>query len=107
MFRMIRNLISLVFTVIFIGMIIYFFKFSIKDNSFCISLRHKEHQVELKNATKKLKKSLENEKKDLGKKIVNSIIDTGDENGTDNKERKSKKEKEGDITIEQIIKNHE
>jgi len=104
MFGMIKGMISFVFTIIVIGVILYVFKFTIKDNAFCISFRHKEHQTQLENATENLKTTINKEKKKLGKQIVNSIMDTADET-TDNAKKNIKKTKDDDeITIEQIIK---
>ena len=107
MFRMIKGFISFIFTIIVIAVILYVFKFNIKNDSLCISFRHKEHQTQLEKATKNLKKSVNDEKNKLGNKIVHSIMGTTDKIKNNSKKNLKKNKEDDEITIEKIIRKNE
>ncbi len=89
MFRLIRWIFSTITTIIVIGVIIYFFRFQIRGDALCISLRHREHKQKLYQLEEKVKREMEESKQKIKKKLKHDIIkevappekNNGDSNG--------------------------
>ena len=100
MFRLIRWLFSTIFTIIVIGLVLYFFKFSIRGDALCISLRHSEHKRVIKQIEHKVKKDVEESKKHLTEHVKDALI-KGNEKKDEGKKNGSDEER-----LKEIIKDH-
>ncbi len=101
MFRLIKWIFSTITTIIVIGVIIYFFKFQIRGDSLCISLRHKAHKAKLEQIEQKLKNEVKESKQHLQEKLKKEII-----KGIDNKPQKKKEEQNGQQQLNEFLKKH-
>ena len=101
MFRLIRWIFSTITTIIVIGVILYFFKFQIRGDALCISLRHKEHKQQIKQIEQKVKEEVKENKEKLKNKIKQEII-----KGIEGAPEKKNEEQNGKKQLDQFIKEH-
>ena len=90
-----RWLISTIFTIIVVAVVLYFFKFSIRGDALCISLRHKEHKEKLEKVTHKVEKELMKSKEKLKEKVKEEIKKGVIENNPSMKKGKNNVDKNG------------
>ena len=94
MFRLIRWIFSTIFTLIVVGLILYYFKFEIKGDYLCITLRHKEHKQQIRVIEKKVEESIDKSKHEITRKIKKKVIkELQKDNLQRNREGNSDKEK--------------
>ncbi|GEM_PF-4312372 len=99
MFRLIRWLFSTVFTIIVVALVLYFFKFTIRGDALCISLRHSEHKRALKQVEYKVKREVEEGKKHLTQHVKSILTE---ENSRKERGKKSSDEEK----LREIIKDN-